>query len=83
MLCRSLNLISSFQAVFVHPEFKPLIKYHDIALIELETSVKFSTYVWPACVHPEFNYPKEENLIIAGFGRNMKDSELKHKSMMF
>lgn len=38
----------------------------------------FNTFVWPACIQPDFDYPKVENLIIAGFGRNdSKNSEFK------
>lgn len=52
-----------------HPRYKPYEKYHDIALVELETPVEFDGYIWPACLHPQ-SYKIGNSLTVAGFGRN-------------
>uniref|UniRef100_A0A2A4JLI0 Peptidase S1 domain-containing protein n=1 Tax=Heliothis virescens TaxID=7102 RepID=A0A2A4JLI0_HELVI len=37
--------------VVPHPEYKSPSKYHDIALLETDTEIKFSIDVQPACLH--------------------------------
>lgn len=34
-----------------HPSFKPPVRYHDIALLELDRQVALSAYVSPACLN--------------------------------
>lgn len=41
--------------VFIHPEYKRPIKYHDIALFKLDKNVAFSDFVRPACLNTEKN----------------------------
>lgn len=57
-----------FQTVKIHPEYKVKQKYHDIALLELEEPVEFTSYIWPACLQPP-SYEVGDILTIAGFGR--------------
>lgn len=39
----------------VHPDYKPPIFYHDIALIKLKENAPFSKYVQPVCLPPPDN----------------------------
>jgi hypothetical protein len=65
-----------FQSIILHPDYRVREKYHNIALLKLEHEVKFSYNIWPACIHPDSGYQKE-NLIIAALGRiDLADSEL-------
>lgn len=41
--------------IFVHPKYKSPKKYYDIALMELEKDVKFTSNVQPACLWREFD----------------------------
>lgn len=50
-----------------HPEYKKPYKYHDIALLKLESSVEFSPYVRPACLNTHPVHYKEA--IAIGFGK--------------
>ncbi|CAB3262321.1 unnamed protein product [Arctia plantaginis] len=36
--------------IIPHPQYKSPSKYHDIALLETETQIKFNIYVLPACL---------------------------------
>jgi hypothetical protein len=44
--------------IFVHPDYKPPIFYHDIALIRLKENAPFSKFVQPVCLPP----PDSRNL---------------------
>lgn len=37
--------------VIKHPQFQPPVKYHDIALVETENTIKLDQFVVPACLH--------------------------------
>ncbi|KAI4459395.1 trypsin [Holotrichia oblita] len=55
----------------VHPKFKSLKKYNDIALVELQRPVKFTPFVRPACLNIK---PTTETKAIAiGFGKTSVD----------
>ncbi|KAL6963288.1 serine-type endopeptidase [Sarracenia purpurea var. burkii] len=41
----------SIVRVYDHPDYKAPAYYHDISLFELNTTVKMSAYVRPACLH--------------------------------
>jgi hypothetical protein len=61
--------------VIRYPDYSKYLRYHDIALVKLKQSVKFSSHIFPACLYPENDFVSK-NLIIAGFGRNdIKDCE--------
>lgn len=51
----------------VHPEYKPPVHYHDIALVKLDRSARFSDYVQPACLHTEFPVPSD--MTVTGWGK--------------
>lgn len=56
--------------MIIHPEFRRGHKYNDIALIELEHSVKFSFNVWPACLVPDVKIrTNNTELIVVGYGK--------------
>ncbi|KAG8035025.1 hypothetical protein G9C98_005448 [Cotesia typhae] len=50
-----------------HPDYKKPLEYHDIALIKMESSVKFDAYVRPACL--PYGNVITENAIATGWGR--------------
>lgn len=56
-----------------HPNHTKRQKYHDIALLKVET-VNFWYAVWPACL-PQQNEFLEVPLLIAGFGRTSVTSK--------
>ncbi|XP_047518165.1 serine protease snake-like isoform X2 [Pieris napi] len=50
-----------------HPEYKPPMKYHDIALLQTDRDIELNKYVVPACLHdggPLFN----NSAIVTGWG---------------
>ena len=53
-----------------HPDYSPITKYNDIALIKLRRNVLMSKNVRPACLH-QINYTNLTNqtVIAIGFGR--------------
>lgn len=53
--------------IIPHPNYRRNINYHDIALIELDKTVKFSRYIKPACLPILSAEPKK--LIVCGFGK--------------
>ncbi|CAH0718141.1 unnamed protein product, partial [Brenthis ino] len=53
----------------VHPNYKPPKKYYDIALIQLDSEVKFTSYIQPACLWPYHDFHLlGKNGIITGWG---------------
>jgi len=52
----------------IHPDYKPPLKYNDIALFRLETEVEFTAYIRPICLNtdPAIN---PEVLIATGWGK--------------
>jgi Trypsin. len=50
-----------------HPEYSTKSVYHDIALIELDRTVKFSDNIQPACLYTKSDIP-ESGLEVTGWG---------------
>jgi secreted trypsin-like serine protease len=50
-----------------HPEYSRARVYHDIALIELDRTVKFSDNIQPACLNTKSDIP-EFGLEVIGWG---------------
>jgi secreted trypsin-like serine protease len=50
-----------------HPEYSTATVYHDIALIELDRTVKFSENIQPACLNTKSDIP-EFGLQVTGWG---------------
>lgn len=53
---------------FPHPDFKPPIKYNDIALIKLNDSVEFNQYIRPICL-PESISSDTVRALASGWGK--------------
>ncbi|KAJ8921903.1 hypothetical protein NQ315_008536 [Exocentrus adspersus] len=51
-----------------HPSFKSSERYHDIALLELNTEPVFTAYVSPACLNTEKELPSETMMTATGWG---------------
>ena len=58
-----------------HPKYRTAAKaYYDIALIELDRTVKFSQTIQPACLYTKSDIP-EFGLEVTGWGRTSNFSE--------
>jgi len=51
-----------------HPQYSTARVYHDIALIELDRTVKFSENIQPACLYTKSDIP-EFGLQVTGWGK--------------
>ncbi|ODN01062.1 Serine protease snake [Orchesella cincta] len=61
---------ANVQDIFVHPDYKRPLKYHDIGLIKLDKKVKFSRSVQPACLpRPEYRPETTSEFFTSGWGR--------------
>ncbi|CAG9834711.1 unnamed protein product [Diabrotica balteata] len=49
--------IRTIESVLIHPEYKPPIKYNDIALIKIKEDFIFNTFVSPICLHTSEENP--------------------------
>ncbi|XP_059056609.1 venom protease-like [Achroia grisella] len=45
------DLIYNVKRIIIHPDYKPPVKYNDIALLETDRKITFSQRVQPACLH--------------------------------
>lgn len=54
--------------VIQHPDYKTSLNYHDIAILELNTLVKITSYVQPTCLPTKPVPEKTEQLVILGWG---------------
>ncbi|KAJ8921902.1 hypothetical protein NQ315_008535 [Exocentrus adspersus] len=54
--------------IIPHPSYAPPVKYHDIALLELDREVEFTDYVKPACLYTE-KYRGETTMTATGWGK--------------
>lgn len=52
-----------------YPEYKKPSQYHDIALLKLESPVKFDAWVRPACLSVSSASLKPKRAIATGWGR--------------
>lgn len=51
-----------------HPDYKPPSRYNDIALLKLESPVKFNLYIKPVCLETRENVP-DVVFSAAGWGK--------------
>ncbi|KAL0853134.1 hypothetical protein ABMA27_012898 [Loxostege sticticalis] len=61
------ELLRKVKRYIAHPSYKPPSRYHDIALIELESPVKLSQFLVPACVHVG-DAVAEDRVLATGWG---------------
>lgn len=54
--------------MIVHPEYRRSRKYNDIALLELDKVVEFTSYVQPACLNTNFHL-QEDVATATGYGK--------------
>lgn len=64
---RSNAQIINVAAITSHPEYRSNEKYFDIALIKLESSIRFDEHVRPACVATSSE--PWDKMIATGFGK--------------
>ncbi|CAH0718142.1 unnamed protein product, partial [Brenthis ino] len=64
----------NIKKIVVHPNYKPPKKYYDIALIQLDSEVKFTGYLQPACLWPYHEFEQlGENGTITSWGHTEGD----------
>lgn len=51
-----------------HPDYKPWVKYHDIALLKLDRPLELNPRVRPACLEVNSQIPGK-SAIASGFGK--------------
>lgn len=51
-----------------HPDYKPAVSYHDIALFKLDRPLELNPQVRPACLEANFQV-QGNNAIASGFGK--------------
>lgn len=51
-----------------HPDYKPSVKYHDIALFKLDRPLELNPRVRPACLEVNSQIPGK-SAIASGFGK--------------
>ncbi|XP_017783265.1 PREDICTED: serine protease snake-like [Nicrophorus vespilloides] len=54
--------------ILKHPKYRSSSHYHDIALIELDKTVKFTSYTEPACLNTPISNRSNDNFIAIGWG---------------
>ena len=77
------EVVRKVRRIRLHPDYAIDARYdYDIAMLELEGSVKFTYYIQPACLPPSKpKLPAGSNCTVTGFGRTAekgsKSSRLK------
>lgn len=55
--------------VIVHPDYKYPSTYNDIALMKVDTAVKFNSHIYPICLPPSnYNLSVNKKVLATGFG---------------
>ncbi|XP_072949116.1 serine protease persephone-like isoform X2 [Epargyreus clarus] len=62
--------------IIVHPDRKPVVKYHDIALIRLQRKVEYSALLNPACLYTKDDVPRDA-LTITGWGKSSVNKDIR------
>lgn len=58
------------EQIICHPDYNPVSYNNDIALMELDSPVTFSQYIWPICLPaPTHMLPAGQSVWITGWGR--------------
>ncbi|KAJ1527794.1 hypothetical protein ONE63_007745 [Megalurothrips usitatus] len=52
-----------------YPDYKPPVRYHDIALLRLESAAEMTAFVRPACLHTEPTLDPSRDPVQIGWGR--------------
>lgn len=52
---QSTGVTTAIKHMIRHPDFKAPAMYADIALVQLENAVTFSTFIRPACLYQRFD----------------------------
>uniref|UniRef100_A0A6P7GTE1 Serine protease persephone-like n=1 Tax=Diabrotica virgifera virgifera TaxID=50390 RepID=A0A6P7GTE1_DIAVI len=52
----------TIESIIVHPEYKPLVKYNDIALFKVKEDFIFNKFVSPICLHTNEENPDIEGI---------------------
>lgn len=61
------GIIIAIKNMMRHPDYHPPAMYADIALMELQTSVTFNTFIRPACLYQHYDKVPEKALV-SGWG---------------
>ncbi|EFN71578.1 Serine protease snake [Camponotus floridanus] len=64
-----------------HPDYKPWVKYHDIALLKLDRPLELNPRVRPACLEGNSQIPGK-SAIASGFGKTSYDSNIGSNELM-
>ncbi|XP_053504957.1 ST14 transmembrane serine protease matriptase b [Ictalurus furcatus] len=63
--------------IICHPEYSPLSYDHDIALMELDSPVTLSQYIWPICLPAATHMlPAGQSVWVTGWGRIREEGHL-------
>lgn len=77
----NLLIFGKFQKQIRHPNYSSGTKHADIGLVELAENVKFTYFIWPACLHQGKEAPGK--LDIAGFGLTKPESKTVKRFSIF
>lgn len=67
--------VRSVSNIYIHPNYDTVNYFNDIALIRVNISFAYTTYVQPACL-PVTDPTADDEVIIAGWGTNRLDGEV-------
>ncbi|GAA6105664.1 ST14 transmembrane serine protease matriptase b [Tachysurus ichikawai] len=67
----------SVKQIICHPEYNPLQHNNDIALMELDSPVTLSQYIWPICLPSATQVlPTGQSVWITGWGKTKEEGQL-------
>ena len=68
----------SIAKMIKHPKYKRIFKYHDIALLKLDSPVTFNAYARPACLSLVPSYPDDYRIsaVATGWGLTQDDGNV-------
>ncbi|XP_026794663.3 ST14 transmembrane serine protease matriptase b [Pangasianodon hypophthalmus] len=71
------TVLKQVKQIICHPEYNPLSYDNDIALMELDSPVTLSQYIWPICL-PAATYvlPAGQSVWITGWGKIREEGSL-------
>lgn len=78
------TVLKGVKQIICHPEYNPQLYNNDIALMELDSPVTLSQYIWPICLPSATQlFPTGQSVWITGWGKTREGRKYEYIAIVF